>query len=322
MTAAWGLTIPLEDRPLEDLPQLAQAMFACGYTDFWTSESDFGDGLTPLAAIAAHVPDAQLGVAVLPVQTRGPTLLAMSVASLASLAPGRLSVGLGASSPTIVQNWNSREFGKPLTHVRETLEFLQLALTGERIDRTYSTFAVSGFRLRNVPQTPPKLLVGALRPQMLALGATVDGAITNWLSAEDVTQVRSVLGEDVDLVARIMVCASEDADAVRQHGRRLIAAYLNVPAYRAFQTWLGRGPALQRMWDAWESGDRRRALTQIPDEVVDSLIVHGSYDHCRQMIERYRHFGVSIPVAHMLPFNVDLARDAEALVPRRSREGG
>jgi probable F420-dependent oxidoreductase len=301
---------------LETLPALAREWNAQGYTDFWTSESDYADGLTPLAAIAAHVPTAHLGVAVLPVQTRGPALLTMSIAALASLAPGRLSVGLGASSPTIVHSWNSRDYGMPLTQVREMLEFLQVALTGERVDREYSTFSVSGFRLRNVPPVQPKLLIGALRPQMLALGATVDGAITNWLSPEDVPQVRGVLGEDASLVARIMVCASEDTEAVRAQARRLIAAYLNVPAYRAFQVWLGRGPALQRMWDAWESGDRKRALSAIPDEVVDALIVHGSHDHCRQAVERYRDLGVSVPVIHLLPLDHDLARAAHSLAPR------
>jgi probable F420-dependent oxidoreductase len=298
-----------------ELPLFAQNMFVSGYTDFWTSESDFADGLTPLAAIAAHVPNAHLGVAILPVQTRGPALLAMSVASLANIAPGRLSVGLGASTPTIVHDWNDRSFSNPLTHVREMLEFLQLAFTGERIDKRYSTFAVSGFRLRNVPPLQPKLLVGALRPQMLALGASVNGAITNWLSAEDVTQVRGILGDEAELVARIMVCPSEDSKAVRTYARKLIAAYLNVPAYKAFQMWLGRGPALQHMWDSWESGDRKNALAAIPNEVIDALIVHGSPDHCRLKIKNYRDNGVSVPVIYLLPIGMDLATAARALAP-------
>lgn len=301
---------------MADLAPFAQQMFACGYTDFWTSESDYADGLTPLAAIAAHVPTAQLGVAILPAQTRGPALLAMSIASLAGLAPGRVSIGLGASSPAIVSHWNDRDFSRPLAYVRDTLEFLQLALTGERVDKAYSTFTVRGFRLRNVAAVQPKLLVGALRPQMLELGATVDGAITNWLSAEDVTQVRGTLGHEPELVARIMVCPSEDADSVRDQGRRLIAAYLNVPAYRSFQEWLGRAPLLQRMWDAWEMGDRKAALDAVPDEVIDDLIVHGTADHCRRVIVRYRELGVSVPVTYLLPFGEDLAEAARSLASR------
>lgn len=301
---------------MADLAPFAKEMFGAGYTDFWTAESDFSDGLTPLAAIAAHVPEAQLGVAILPVQTRGPALLAMSIAAIAGLAPGRVTIGLGASSPVIVSGWNDRDFSRPLAHVRDTLAFLQLALAGERIDTEYSSFTVSGFRLRNVPAVQPRLLIGALRPQMLALGATVDGAITNWLSAEDVTKVRGTLGDEAELVARIFVCPSEDAETVRAHGRRLITTYLNVPAYRAFQEWLGRGPALQRMWDAWETGDRKGALEAIPDEVVDDLLIHGSAAECRRQVERYREHGVSVPMTYLLPFGLDLANAARDLAPR------
>ena len=52
----------------------------------------------------------------------------------------------------------------------------------------------------------------------------------------------------------------------------MITAYLNVEAYAEFHRWLGRGPALQPMWDAWAAGDRKGALAAIPDEVVDELV--------------------------------------------------
>ena len=58
----------------------------------------------------------------------------------------------------------------------------------------------------------------------------------------------------------------------------MITAYLNVEAYAEFHRWLGRGPALQPMWDAWAAGDRKAALAAIPDEVVDDLVVHGSLE--------------------------------------------
>ena len=67
----------------------------------------------------------------------------------------------------------------------------------------------------------------------------------------------------------------------------MITAYLNVEAYAEFHRWLGRGPALQPMWDAWAAGDRKGALAAIPDEVVDELVVHGSIDECRAHVQRY-----------------------------------
>ena len=95
----------------------------------------------------------------------------------------------------------------------------------------------------------------------------------------------------------------------------MITAYLNVDAYANFHRWLGRGPALEPMWEAWEAGDRKRALEVIPDELVDELIIHGSYAECRAHIGRYVAAGVTIPALAVIPFGVDLPEAIEALSP-------
>jgi alkanesulfonate monooxygenase SsuD/methylene tetrahydromethanopterin reductase-like flavin-dependent oxidoreductase (luciferase family) len=133
--------------------------------------------------------------------------------------------------------------------------------------------------------------VAALREGMLRLaGREGDGAIINWLSADDVDGGRPWCtragGEDREVVARIFVCPSENAEVVRAAAKFAIAAYLNVPVYAAFHDWLGRGDALAPMWDAWRAGDRKAALAAIPDEVVDDLVVHGSPEQCRARIQR------------------------------------
>jgi alkanesulfonate monooxygenase SsuD/methylene tetrahydromethanopterin reductase-like flavin-dependent oxidoreductase (luciferase family) len=129
-------------------------------------------------------------------------------------------------------------------------------------------------------------------------GREADGAIINWLSPSDVTKVAGVVrdaagGLEREIVARIFVCVSENTEVVRAAARFAIAAYLNVPVYAAFHEWLGRGPQLQGMWDAWKAGDRKAALAAIPDEVVDDLVVHGSAAQCRAKIEQYFANGVT-----------------------------
>jgi alkanesulfonate monooxygenase SsuD/methylene tetrahydromethanopterin reductase-like flavin-dependent oxidoreductase (luciferase family) len=106
---------------------------------------------------------------------------------------------------------------------------------------------------------------------------------------------------DFDVVARIFVCPTEDAAYARTVGRRMIAAYLTVPAYAEFHRWLGREPALGAMWTAWAAGDRKGALAAIPDEVVDELIVHGSPEQCRDHVARYAEAGVDVPVMALVP---------------------
>ena len=198
--------------------------------------------------------------------------MAQSAATMADAAPGRVAFGIGSSSNVIVENWNGVPFEEPYKRVRDTVRFLKDALSGEKVTEDYDSFSIKGFRLGIVPAQPPKLLVAALREGMLRLaGREADGAIVNWLSPDDVTTVAGIVNEqgpDREVVARIFVCPSEDREAVIAGGRYTLAAYLNVPVYKAFHQWLGRGDLLGAHWERWDAGDRQGALGEIPESVV------------------------------------------------------
>ena len=235
------------------------------------------DAFTPLVLASEWDERLRLGTAVVPVHTRGPAALAMSAAALADLAPGRFVLGIGASSETIVTGWNGIAYDPPLARTRDVLRFLRQAFAGEKVDGEFDSFTIRRFRLEKAPDVPPSIMLAALRPQMLRLAAReADGAITNWLSADDVRQVRAELGPDKELAARIFVCVTEDAEMARNIGRFLIATYLTVPGYAAFHDWLGRGAAMKEMREAWAAGDRNAAMAAVPVEVIDDLVVHGT----------------------------------------------
>ncbi|HQV57683.1 MAG TPA: LLM class F420-dependent oxidoreductase [Ilumatobacteraceae bacterium] len=307
----YGVTIPLPGH-LHAQRERTVALADMGYTDVWSAEADGADAFTPLALTAAWEPRLRLGTAIIPAYTRSPACLAQSVASMADAAPGRFAIGIGSSSNVIVERWNGLAFEEPYKKVRDVVRFLHDALSGEKVTKTYDTFAVNGFRLGIRPEEHPKILVAALRPGMLRLAAReADGAIINWLSPDDVATVRAVIddaagGAPREVVARIFVCPSENAEVVRAAARYAIAAYLNVPVYAEFHKWLGRSAVLQPMWDAWAAGDRKRALAEIPDEVVDDLIVHGSPAQCRATIQRYFDNGVTTSTIAVMSMDPDL----------------
>ena len=317
METRHGMTIPFDGVPLAEHRDWYAELADLGYTDLWSSEANGTDAFTPLALAAAWTPSMRLGCAIVPAYTRGPGLMAMSVAAIAEAAPGRFAFGIGTSSDVIVERWNDVPFEEPYKKTRDMVRFLKSALTGEKVDTEYDTFKVRGFRLGRKPPEVPPILVAALRPGMLRLaGREGDGAIINWLSADDVKQVAPEVGDGKEIVARIFVCPSEDADTVRGMGKFAIAAYLNVPVYAAFHEWLGRGDDLKGMWDAWKAGDRKAATAAIPDHVVDQLIVHGSPAACREHIDRYIANGVTTTALMIMPFpGVDVRQAMRDLAP-------
>lgn len=316
----YGMSLPIAGVPLHEHRDWLREMVDLGYTDLWSSEAGGHDGFTPLALAAAWAPEMRLGIAIIPAFTRGPALLAQSVASLAEAAPGRFVMGIGTSSNVIVENWNGIPFEEPYQRVRDCVKFLRKALAGEKVTESYDAFDVKGFRLQMPPPDPqPPILVAALRQGMLRLAGRVgDGAILNWLSAEDVKFVAPHVhagGEGKEVVARLFVIPTADREKARAIARRGAAAYLNVPVYAAFHEWLGRGDRLGGMWDAWKAGDRKAALEAIPDEVVDDLVIHGSPEECREHIERYREAGVTTPALAILHAE-DLRQAIRDLAPR------
>jgi probable F420-dependent oxidoreductase len=299
----WGLTLPLPGVPLADHAAIVRALPDLGYTDVWTAETNGTDAFTPLALASAWEPTLRLGTAIVPVFTRGPALIAMSAASLAAAAPGRFVLGLGASSPVIVGNWNGLAFEAPYQRSRDVLRAVRAALAGDRVDAEFESFTIKRFKLEQAPTPPPAVVLAALRPQMLRLaGREADGAILNWLAASDVAQCTAAIGNPgAEVIARIFVCPTDDAEFARNIGRLLVSTYLTVPAYAAFHDWLGRGDALKAMHDAWAAGDRRGAAAAIPDEVVDALVLHGSPQSCREQVQAYAAAGVHTPVLALLP---------------------
>jgi probable F420-dependent oxidoreductase len=322
MDERFGMTIPFDGIPLHAQRDWIVELEELGYTDVWSSEANGADAFTPLTLASVWAPSLRLGTAIVPAFTRGPACMAQSVASLADAAPGRLAFGIGTSSNVIVEGWNGIPFEAPYEKTRDMVRFLKQALAGEKVTIEDGTVRSRGFKLGVRPEQPVPILIAALREGMLRLaGRESDGAIINWLSAEDVATVAPIVqkagdGTPKEIVARIFVAPTDDADTVRGMGRFAIAAYLNVPVYAAFHDWLGRGEVLGEMWRLWKEGDRKAALAAIPDQLVDDLIIWGPPEKCREHVQRYVDNGVTTPALALLPFGYDARQAIRDLAPR------
>jgi alkanesulfonate monooxygenase SsuD/methylene tetrahydromethanopterin reductase-like flavin-dependent oxidoreductase (luciferase family) len=166
-----GMTVPLPG-PLHTHRDKLAELADMGYTDIWSAEADGADAFTPLALAAAWEPRLRLGTAIVPAYTRSPACFAQSVATLADAAPGRFAIGIGSSSNVIVERWNGVPFEEPYKKVRDVVRFLNDALSGEKVAKSYDTFKVDGFRLGIKPEQKPRILVAAPRARRTAPSST------------------------------------------------------------------------------------------------------------------------------------------------------
>ncbi len=297
-----AITMPLDGFTLAEHAELARDAERLGYRDVWSWEADGLDAFSPLA-VAGLSSGLRLGTAIVNVFTRGPATLAQCAAGLAEIAPGRFILGIGAGSNVIVEGWNGGVFRKPATRVREMARVLRQALAGERVVFKGETLSVDGFRLARPPAAPVPIYVAALREGMLRVAGQVgDGVILNWLAPEDVPRCVAVVrdaaraaGRDpaaLEIACRLFVHVDPPSPEAETAARRHVAAYLNVPVYRAFHEWLGRAPELGAMWEAWGRGDRKGAVAAIPARVLDDLLLRGPADRIRARVRQYLEAGI------------------------------
>lgn len=314
------LAVHTPDDPelLAGFPRLAGDIESAGFDGIWIGEVNGIDAVTAATLVATGTESADVGV-VLNVFTRAPTALAMTAASLGRVAEGRLHVTLGVASPLLVERWAGIPYRQLHARLRDVLQFLRVALTGERVTGEFATFTSGGFTLPSPPSRPPQLLVAACGPRALALAATAaDGVVLNWVTPADLDRVEPLPADRARVSFVVPVCPTPDRPTMETVMRPVVGDYLQAPAYAEQQRRLGRGDALGPMWDAWAAGDRRAAHAAVPAAVLDELVVWGSPEECRtQLAEMARTTGARPIAAYFAPPDTSYERVVVGRAPTR-----
>jgi probable F420-dependent oxidoreductase len=307
----FGAAVPLQHlAPAQQVAYIRHAEVQ-GYDSAWVPEVMGTDAFTVLAAAAQRTQRLRLGTGIVPIYTRTPTTLAMSIATLDALSGGRAVLGLGVSSEVIIGAWHGLPFPKPLGAMREAVEIIRRLLRNERVTVEGQTFRVRNLR-PNVPVPAERAIpiyLAALNPGMLRLaGAIADGVILNWLPVAHVPHAIAAGARragrtlaDIDIACFIRVCVTDDIDAARQWMRRELTGYAIVDAYHAYFTACGFGADATACRAAWQQGDRMGATQYISETMVHALAAIGSPAACRAQLAAFADAGVTLPI--VFPFS-------------------
>lgn len=296
--------------PLADHRPFVEQAEAEGYTDLWTGETGGPDGFTPLALSAAWTEKVRLGTGIVGVFQRGPALLAQQAAALTDASSGRFVLGVGASSDRMVAGWNQIPFEKPLSKVEQTVDFLRVALAGERTG--------TGFKLETAPVHPTPIVLAALRGKMLRLAVEkADGAFSNFLPLAGLPQVTDQTrdaADDFELLCRFF-CIAGEREQVEPIARFMFSSYVTVPVYANFFRWLGYGDEIQPMCDAWEAKDRQGAAAAAPWDLIEDTFLVGSPEHIRERLDAYVEGGITLPIITPITTPDNISALITALAP-------
>jgi alkanesulfonate monooxygenase SsuD/methylene tetrahydromethanopterin reductase-like flavin-dependent oxidoreductase (luciferase family) len=139
---------------------------------------------------------------------------------------------------------------------------------------------------------------------VLGLRASSDVIVERWnetpferpLSATEHVVARVREGEaaagrgETEVICRFFCVPGDDA---LDTARFMFAAYGTVPVYTAFFRGLGWGEAIDPMVEAWRAGDRKLALSLVPDELVRELYVFGDPGAMRERLGEFAARGIT-----------------------------
>jgi alkanesulfonate monooxygenase SsuD/methylene tetrahydromethanopterin reductase-like flavin-dependent oxidoreductase (luciferase family) len=234
--------------------------------------------------------------------TRTPVTTALGAATMASLAPGRYRLGLGAMARTWSEDWHEIDAARPVARMRDYIAAIRSALSA-RPDSP-ATYEGSYYRHRNymplggVPDSPIPIQLGATRPHMVELGAELCNGLVlhSMLTVERLrTSVTDAINaglrrsgrsrEEIDVGMHFYSAVADDEEAAFAMLRPTLA--LHMLAYTDVLQEEGFAAEMERLSRAAARGDREAMLAAVSDELIDNVAVAGTARQVKTKLRRY-----------------------------------
>jgi len=266
-----GLLLATDSMSPEAITADALRLESLGYDSLWLPDL-FGRDVFILAGfILARTTRLRVATGIAHVYARDAVAAAQGARTLAELHGGRFVLGLGVSHPQAAER-RGHEWIPPVRKMRAYLEGI----------------AAAPVRSPEPSRAAP-VYIAAHGPKLLALAAELaDGANTYLMPVEHTRQAREILGPDKDLNVVLPCCLCADPDRARAVGRKALAVYLGLPAYR-------------RQWTRF--GFVEDDFEAASDRLVDSLVAWGDEAAIRERIAAQRDAGASH--VQILPYNAE-----------------
>jgi alkanesulfonate monooxygenase SsuD/methylene tetrahydromethanopterin reductase-like flavin-dependent oxidoreductase (luciferase family) len=265
-----------------------------GYARFGTAEGWTHDAVVLLTQIALITSRIGLATTVLPVWSRTPAAIAMAAAGLQRASGGRFALGLGASSPPLVEGLHGLTWAEPVARMRATLVAVKALLGGARLplDREQ----VRPLRLGAPPEQPVPIILAALAPASIRLaGELADHWLPFLWARSRIPDGRALLAEGeaaaegstaTGVSLSVPLAIAEEEETSRLIAAGWLLAYLTRmgPLYpRMLRDHFGYADEVDALLEANANGGVPR-LPAPAERLARDVILMGTYEEAGSVI--------------------------------------
>ncbi|HXG73567.1 MAG TPA: LLM class flavin-dependent oxidoreductase [Candidatus Nitrosotenuis sp.] len=289
---------------IDELLMCAQKSAKYKTNTIWVPETWGMENFAMLSAVAQRT-TSNIGSSIVNIYSRSPALVAMGAATIDTISNKRLILGLGTSSVPIVENLHGYKFKKPLKRMREYVEIIRMALSGQKINYSGEIFSLRGFNLLiKPPRQDIPIYIAAINKKMVELTWEIADGVIFYL--RPISELRETISRmqkkrKIETACQFITCVSEDADAAMERARKTLAFYISVGSiYRRFLAENGFKKETDAVYEAYKSGDKLNHRF-VSDGMLSSLTISGTPDDCKKQLNRVIEAGVSHPILQFNP---------------------
>jgi len=310
-----GLCLGLvEPQNVDGQMDLAVEADRLGYDSCWFGEVYGSDCFTPITWVGSRTSRIRLGTSILQLSARTPASAAMTAVTIDLLSKGRLSIGVGASGPQVVEGWYGQPYPRPLERTREWITiFRQIVERAEPLvfhGKHYDIPCPGGtglgkpLKLMIKPHRPRiPLYLGAEGPKNVALAAELcEGWLPMFISPYRMNvydEALAAASPDFDIAAVVQVNIGDDLEACLAPVRQNVGFYIGgmgaktVNLHKNHVTRLGFGEAAERVQDLFLAGRRDEAYAAVPVQLADEISLCGPWGRIRERLQDWKKSRIS-----------------------------
>ena len=282
-----------------------------GADSVWIAEHmGFREAVACSAAFAATTSRIRLIPTAISPYMWHPMPTAMSLATLAELAPGRIGVAVAVGNLLNLKE-SGHEPVKPVRAIGEFVEDLRALWAGETVERMALNYNLDGARMAFAPPEPIPIYVASSGPRVLGLaGRIADGVLLSaglclpytgrclaW--AED---GRIAAGRTPDAISRagfVFCSVSLDRSEAKEELRRKLGFLFRNKSQAGNVADSGVDMAHTSIIAAIARRDFEAATARVPDAAIEAFGVAGTPKDCRDGLEHYLGAGRDEIILHI-----------------------
>jgi 5,10-methylenetetrahydromethanopterin reductase len=272
----------------------------------WIPETWGMDCCSMMSTISQIVKKPKIGSSILNIYSRSPALAAMTAATIDTLSSGRLILGLGTSSQSIVEDWHGAKFEHPIARMREYVEIVRLILSGKKCNYEGDFFNLKNFTLL-IP--PPRkkipIYVAAINEKMVNLTWEVaDGTIFYLRPLDELRETIQKMHakRKIDVACQLITSVSDDASEAIARAKKTIAFYVSVGTiYREFLAKNGFKKETNAIFEEYGKNGLKENHTHVSDKMVNALAICGTPNDARKQLARFVNAGIDLPILQFNP---------------------